>query len=578
MSKSPVRLVDSSYSSPKRQQPSSLSLIADQRDVLNYNLGNRSLARKQPIVGHTDIGTNAALNKDKQSTVSAALQTVHKNLPVYRRELSAGLSYEESKIVRSIDLDPSPESYTNNGKSPMSDAKHPMSQNNTQAKLNSSPVKHLVSPKGGPPTSPDVADEYMPRGKAAALLGTVDTAPAGKYKMAEPPIITQTQSPMRQAPFIVTHPKSRRNSDPSSNKVSMLDVNRGNDMYQSSTQINIAGHRFHKVNRIGKGERCACCQENDTFINEGHRCTDCKLLVHTKCIQNGGVKSLQCDKSSSKRQLRKNTEKEKATPRNSKYSGTREYTDSTDKIISDAKELQQMQDFIAQKIYKMDESAAVDRAFKQALREFKDNLVAQYSIAHKQKSDTLKITYRDLISNFEHVMETCGNKTDDFPLTMCVNAFRVFMNEFMTSRDMEKPKVKRKKEKKRKVDDHTNFNGKKSVLFSLWGNVCDIRAEMSASIVPAISLNHHLSISLILLVLLFPGHMFQLTIINIPTACEICQLFLLWPIERGLVSNCKSLPLDIYSISNSFHRSIIAIECKTNKLRILNVFFYSFIF
>lgn len=32
------------------------------------------------------------------------------------------------------------------------------------------------------------------------------------------------------------------------------------------------------------------------------------------------------------------------------------------------------------------------------------------------------------------------------------------------------------------------------------------------------------------------GHTFQLLLINIPTACEICQLFLMWPIERGLVS------------------------------------------
>lgn len=30
--------------------------------------------------------------------------------------------------------------------------------------------------------------------------------------------------------------------------------------------------------------------------------------------------------------------------------------------------------------------------------------------------------------------------------------------------------------------------------------------------------------------------MFQSTIINIATVCEICQQFLLWPIERGLVS------------------------------------------
>lgn len=242
----------------------------------------------------------------------------------------------------------------------------------------------------------------------------------------------------------------------------MLDVNRGNDMYQSSTDIDIAGHRFHKANRIGKGEKCASCQENDAFVNEGHRCLDCKLLVHTKCIQNGGVKTLHCEAKRSKRQLRKNFDK--AAPRNSKYSGTREYTDSADKIISDAKELQLMQDFITQKICKMDNDcekpSAVDRVFKQALREFKDNLVAQYSIAHKQKSDTLNIKYRDLIANFEQVMETsCANKKDDFPLTMGVNAFRGFMNEFMNSRDTEKPKAKRKKEKKRKVDEHTNYNG-----------------------------------------------------------------------------------------------------------------------
>ena len=43
------------------------------------------------------------------------------------------------------------------------------------------------------------------------------------------------------------------------------------------------------------------------------------------------------------------------------------------------------------------------------------------------------------------------------------------------------------------------------------------------------------------LILNITGHTFQLTIINIATVCEICQLFLLWPIERGLV--CQNCPL-----------------------------------
>jgi hypothetical protein len=77
---------------------------------------------------------------------------------------------------------------------------------------------------------------------------------------------------------------------------------------------------------------------------------------------------------------------------------------------------------------------------------------------------------------------------------MGVNAFRGFMNEFMSTRAEEKPnKTKRKKEKKRKVE----------------------------------TIKHK-------------GHTFLLTIINIPTACEICNSFFMWPIERGLVcQSCK---------------------------------------
>lgn len=296
----------------------------------------------------------------------------------------------------------------------------------------------MASSKGRRTVKSNLSNEY----------GPVSTAAAG-----------HTQLLSRQNPISIDSLR-RRNSDPSTNKVTLLDVNRGNDMYQSSTHINIAGHRFRKANRIGKGEKCASCQESDAFVLEGHRCLDCKVLVHTKCIQNGGVKTLQCEAKRSKR-LHKKVDKT-LTP-NSKYSGTREYTDSTDKIISDAKELQQMQNFITKKICDMDNDcekpSEVDRVFKQALREFKDNLVAQYSVAHKQNSDGLNIKYSDLISNFEQVMETCSGRKDDFPLTMGVNAFRGFLNEFMNRRVTEKPKVKRKKEKKRKIDDHTNYNG-----------------------------------------------------------------------------------------------------------------------
>ena len=310
-----------------------------------------------------------------------------------------------------------------------------------------------------------------PQGKAAALLGTIsesvtkpkketETKRIGENKRSKNAVSHDEISTGAGTAFFHSknqHKIERRNSDPA-NKIPLLEVNRGNDLYQSSTNINIGGHRFRKVTRISKAEKCASCDESDSFISEGHRCLDCKILVHTKCIQNGGIKSIKC--GTIKRSTKRSRQSPGSTP-NSKFSGAKQYTDSTDKIISDAKELQLMQDFITQKICKMEgeKVSEVDRVFKQALREFKDNLVAQYSVAHKQNSDTLNIKYRDLITNFEAVIETACGSTDDFPKTMGVNAFRGFMNEFMSSRETEKPKAKRKKEKKRKADEQIHFNG-----------------------------------------------------------------------------------------------------------------------
>ncbi len=108
--------------------------------------------------------------------------------------------------------------------------------------------------------------------------------------------------------------------------------------------------------------------------------SDCKRLFHTKCIQNGGVLQLPCVQQPypgvtiARRKNRKHprvvSEKSGVSsalvpvtvlghntasvrdPTHSKFSltGTSEFTDSTDKIISDAKELQLMQNFINKKV------------------------------------------------------------------------------------------------------------------------------------------------------------------------------------------------------------------------------------
>lgn len=91
-----------------------------------------------------------------------------------------------------------------------------------------------------------------------------------------------------------------------------------------------------------------------------------------------------------------------------------------------------------------------------------------------------------------------SDNTQDFSsVTMGVNAFRGFMNEFMAEQQhqAEKPRDKKRKKEKKRGKPEENFT--------------------------------------------FQGHTFLLTIINIPTACEICSSFFMWPIERGLVCQSK---------------------------------------
>lgn len=340
--------------------------------------------------------------------------------------------------------------------------------------------------------------------------------------------IHKVQQPgKRRANAVPTSELHRRNSDPAT-KVSGLSVDKsmgtdispndlkpplGSDSLEWKGNLFIeAGHRFRKVARYSKDDVCVCCHDKmDAFVTQGYKCGDCKQLYHVKCIQNGGVLRMPCPSphTSDRRKMRSRTPAFQAAKQAvvSKFSltGTSAFSDSTDKIISDAKELALMQDFITKKIYKMEgqdegrKPSEVDRVFKQALRKFKDELVITYSVAIQQGVEG-NIKYTDLIANFLHVMETVckqENTREDFPVTMGVNAFRGFMNEFMTLVKTEAPekpsKSKRKKDKKRKQEEPI----------------------------------HH------------GNHTFQLTIINIPTACEVCTSFFMWPIERGLVCQSK---------------------------------------
>ncbi|XP_045484211.1 unconventional myosin-IXAa isoform X1 [Pieris rapae] len=313
-----------------------------------------------------------------------------------------------------------------------------------------------------------------------------------------------------EVPVVAGDPLRRRNSDPAPEpRVADYIGHTANGLF------GIAGHRFRKGTRFAKGDKCVYChQAIDAFVTQGQRCIDCKQLYHTKCIQNKGVITMPCPSpvTGATRGRHKNRKRInlKESPYNllmehSKVSsnfsltGTSEFMDRTDKIISDATELQAMQNFITKKIYQMESSenpnakqSEVDRVFKHALREFKDNLVATYSVVETRGS---ALKYKDLIGNFLHVMETvCAREGSTLSITMGVNAFRGFMDEFMSQHETDKARTKRKKDKKRKVDDPIQYM----------------------------------------------GHTFILSMINIPTECEICKTFFMWPLERSLIcQTCK---------------------------------------
>ncbi|XP_038073351.1 unconventional myosin-IXa-like isoform X2 [Patiria miniata] len=173
----------------------------------------------------------------------------------------------------------------------------------------------------------------------------------------------------------------------------------------------------------------------------------------------------------------------------------------TNKLVSDARELQQMDTFLYNKIHEMKKKGgsdtAVDLVFKKALNEFRFNLITTYSVAMQQEGSTTTLMYKDLISTFEtslanHV-KTSNSKTQ-FPITLGINAFRGFLDEFT---QQYKPEKKSKEQRKKKKDKE------KEEVFE------------------------------------YLGHRFVAVQFSIPTACEVCSAFL-WLMEKGQVCQvCK---------------------------------------
>ncbi|EEC15052.1 myosin-IX, putative [Ixodes scapularis] len=272
-----------------------------------------------------------------------------------------------------------------------------------------------------------------------------------------------------------------------------------------------AAHTIKSVSMRYKGELCAVCENNmSLFINQGSKCTRCKLLFHPKCAhfadklpcRSNSLGSEPTPPSRSHKQGRGSCGSSQQQHGGSwNVTRTAEFKDPGDVLITDVSELKNLDSFLVKKVGHLSgtgkkRDSTVDVVFKKALKKFKSNLISTYSAA--AQDGRLRLRYKDLTDHFLQVVQSVigqESSQETFPITMAVNAFRGFLDEFRNMYQSEsKPKSKGKKRKRKKK--------------------------------PSQIIEHC-------------GHVFSLVVINIPTSCEVCSNSM-WLTERGLVcQGCK---------------------------------------
>lgn len=221
-------------------------------------------------------------------------------------------------------------------------------------------------------------------------------------------------------------------------------------------------------------------------------------------------------------------------PPNSYWNVTRtcEFTDSNDILITDVQELQSMDLFVFKKIYFMDEQkrlsskeSTVDVVFKQALKEFRLNLLSTYSVATSE--GPVRISYKDLIDHFEQViLNVCQQEQswNSFPVIMGVNAFRGYLDEF------------RALASKKGFDKFVSTNRKRENPFMRRANKRRMKEVVERQ-----------------------GHKMFMTIANIPIVCEICTSLVKLGSRVLVCNDCKL----------TCHKKCIAkvvVSCRDNSL------------
>ncbi|XP_052282643.1 unconventional myosin-IXa-like isoform X3 [Dreissena polymorpha] len=173
-------------------------------------------------------------------------------------------------------------------------------------------------------------------------------------------------------------------------------------------------------------------------------------------------------------------------------------------VIKELWELKEFDKFIRAKVNELQKSSAkesqFDIVFMKCLNSFHNDLMGHLAV-YSQDGMPPNFKYRDMFVNFENTMESIckvENVSQDFPVTICINAFRGYLDEFRNSASTRKKEAKSKKKQGRPKREKV----KKDVI------------------------EHQ-------------GHKMTQVQFGIPTYCELCSS-IIWIMEKGYVCQvCK---------------------------------------
>ncbi|XP_019623929.1 PREDICTED: unconventional myosin-IXa-like isoform X10 [Branchiostoma belcheri] len=227
-------------------------------------------------------------------------------------------------------------------------------------------------------------------------------------------------------------------------------------------------HHDLKTTSLSKAVECGACGKN--VVKEGSKCNVCNQVFHDRCC----MKALTCYPSGSSKQKKRSkavaeTERVPTPATGMNLKGASLENVPTNIVISNAYDLRQIDAFLLKKINDMNQDdgrrdTIVDVVFKKAMREYHSDLITTYSAAISTNEE-VTLRYKDLISKFEKVLENVVSKektSAKFPVTLGINAFRGFLDEFVRNYNPGEKQVNKTspvRYKRRKKDDSFSFNG-----------------------------------------------------------------------------------------------------------------------